>query len=99
MRRAFAEEHPEAVAKFLEEYAASTDYANSHAAETAVLVEKLDIVKAAVAEKALPGCNLVCITGDAMKAAVSGYLQTLYDLKPEAVGGAMPTDGFYRTDK
>ena len=99
VRRAFAEEHPEAVAKFLEEYAASTDYANSHAAETAVLVEKLDIVKAAVAEKALPGCNLVCITGDAMKAAVSGYLQTLYDLKPEAVGGAMPTDGFYRTDK
>ena len=99
VRRAFAEEHPEAVAKFLEEYAASTDYANTHAAETAVLVEKLDIVKAAVAEKALPGCNLVCITGDAMKAAVSGYLQTLYDLKPEAVGGAMPTDGFYRTDK
>ena len=84
-----------AVAKFLEEYAASTDYANTHAVETAVLVEKLGIVKAAVAEKALPGCNLVCITGQEMKTAVSGYLQTLYDLKPEAVGGAMPTDGFY----
>ena len=95
VRKAFADEHPEAVAKFLEEYAASTDYANTHAAETAVLVEKLGIVKAAVAEKALPGCNLVCITGQKMKTAVSGYLQTLYDLKPEAVGGAMPTDGFY----
>ena len=95
VRKAFADEHPEAVAKFLEEYAASTDYANTHAAETAVLVEKLGIVKAAVAEKALPGCNLVCITGQEMKTAVSGYLQTLYDLKPEAVGGAMPTDGFY----
>lgn len=95
VRKAFADEHPEAVAKFLEEYAASTDYANTHAAETAVLVEKLGIVKAAVAEKALPGCNLVCITGQEMKTAVSGYLQTLYDLKSEAVGGAMPTDGFY----
>ena len=95
VRKAFADEHPEAVAKFLEEYAASTDYANTHAAETAVLVEKLGIVKAAVAEKALPGCNLVCITGQEMKTAVSGYLQTLYDLKPEAVGGAMPTDVFY----
>ena len=95
VRKAFADEHPEAVAKFLEEYAASTDYANTHAVETAVLVEKLGIVKAAVAEKALPGCNLVCITGQEMKTAVSGYLQTLYDLKPEAVGGAMPTDGFY----
>ena len=95
VRKAFADEHPQAVAKFLEEYAASTDYANTHAAETAALVEKMGIVSAAVAEKALPGCNLVCITGQEMKTAVSGYLQTLYDLKPEAVGGAIPTDGFY----
>lgn len=96
VRKAFADEHPEAVAKFLKEYAASTDYANSNPAETAALVEKLGIVNAAVAEKALPKCNLVCITGAEMKTAVSGYLQTLYDLKPEAVGGAMPGDGFYR---
>lgn len=96
VRKAFADEHPEAVAKFLEEYAASTDYANSNPAETAALVEKLGIVNAAVAEKALPKCNLVCITGAEMKTAVSGYLQTLYDLKPDAVGGAMPGDGFYR---
>ena len=95
VRKDFADEHPEAVAKFLKEYAASTDYANSNPAETAALVEKLDIVNAAVAEKALPKCNLVCITGAEMKAAVSGYLQTLYDLKPDAVGGAMPGDGFY----
>ena len=95
VRKAFADEHPEAVAKFLKEYAASTDYANSNPAETAALVEKLGIVNAAVAEKALPKCNLVCITGAEMKTAVSGYLQTLYDLKPDAVGGAMPGDGFY----
>ena len=95
MRKAFADEHPQAVAKFLEEYAASTDYANTHAAETAALVEKMGIVSAAVAEKALPGCNLVCITGKEMKTAVNGYLQTLYDLKSESVGGAMPADGFY----
>ena len=95
VRKDFADEHPEAVAKFLEEYAASTDYANYNPAETAALVEKLDIVNAAVAEKALPKCNLVCITGAEMKTAVSGYLQTLYDLKPDAVGGAMPGDGFY----
>ena len=95
VRKAFADEHPQAVAKFLEECAASTDYANTHAAETAALVEKMGIVSAAVAEKALPGCNLVCITGKEMKTAVNGYLQTLYDLKSESVGGAMPTDGFY----
>lgn len=99
VRKAFADEHPEAVDKFLEEYAASTEYANAHPAETAVLIEKKGIVAAAVAEKALPACNLVCITGGEMKTAVSGYLQTLYDLNPEAVGGSMPADGFYRTGK
>ena len=94
-RKAFADEHPAALAAFLEDYAASTEYANEHPAEAAVLVEKYGIVKAAVAEKALPQCNLVCITGVDMKVAVGGYLQTLYDLKTEAVGGAMPGDGFY----
>lgn len=95
VRREFAEAHPDAVAKFLEEYAASVDYVNANPAEAAVLVEAQGIVKAAVAEKAIPYCSLVCITGADMKAAVSGYLQTLYDLKPETVGGAMPDDGFY----
>ena len=58
-------------------------------------LKKLEELRAAVAEKAIPYCSLVCITGADMKTAVSGYLQTLYDLKPETVGGAMPDDGFY----
>ena len=95
VRREFAEAHPDAVAKFLEEYAASVDYVNENPTEAAVLVEAQGIVKAAVAEKAIPNCSLVCITGADMKTAVSGYLQTLYDLKPETVGSAMPDDGFY----
>ena len=94
-RKEFADAHPAALAAFLEDYSASTDYANSDPGGASVLVEKYGIVKAAVAEKALPQCNLVCITGVDMKVAVSGYLQTLYDLKPEAVGGTMPADAFY----
>lgn len=54
VRREFAEAHPDAVAKFLEEYAASVDYVNENPAEAAVLVEAQGIVKAAVAEKASP---------------------------------------------
>lgn len=95
VRAAFAEEHPEAVAKFLEEYSASTDYANSNVAEAAVLVEKYDIVKAAIAEKAIPYCNMVCIAGEEMKTALSGYLDILYQQNPAAVGGTLPADDFY----
>ncbi|MBQ6550022.1 MAG: ABC transporter substrate-binding protein [Lachnospiraceae bacterium] len=95
VRKAFAEEHPEAVASFLEEYAASTAYANENAADAAALIEKYGIVKAPIAEKALPYCNIVCITGNEMKTKTEGYLQVLFDLNPQAVGGALPGEDFY----
>ena len=57
------------------------------------------IEKAPVAAKALPYCNIVCIAGDEMKTALSGYLQVLYDANPKSVGGALPADDFYYTGK
>ncbi|MBR4942109.1 MAG: ABC transporter substrate-binding protein, partial [Clostridia bacterium] len=53
------------------------------------------IVGAAVAEKAIPYCNLEYIDGQEMKAAVSGYLKVLYDADPASVGGTLPDNGFY----
>lgn len=95
VRKAFAEENPDAVAAFLAEYAASAEYVNANVAEAAQLVGQYEIVDAAIAEKAIPYCNIVCITGDEMKTSVDGYLQTLYDQNPKAVGGAMPGEDFY----
>lgn len=95
VRTAFAQENPEALAAFLEEYAASTQYINENVAEGAQLVGQYEIVEAAVAEKAIPYCNIVCITGSDMQTMVTGYLQTLYDQNPQAVGGAMPGDDFF----
>ena len=54
-----------------------------------------DITKAGVATKAIPFCNIVCISGDEMKAMTSGYLQILFDANPASVGGTMPADDFY----
>ena len=50
---------------------------------------------AAIAEKAIPGCMLVCQTGRDMKAALGGYLQVLADADASAVGGKLPADDFY----
>lgn len=94
-RTAFVEEHPQLVEKFLDEYKASTEYANSNVTETAAIVESLDIVKAAVAEKALPKCNITFVDGEEMKTALSGYLQILFDQNPASVGGALPAEDFY----
>lgn len=95
VRSQFAEEHPQAVSDFLDDFRASTEFANSSVAETAALVEKYGIVKAAVAEKAIPYCNLVCITGNEMKESLAGYLRILFEQNPKSVGGTLPAESFY----
>lgn len=94
-RTEFIEQYPEAVEEFLEKYAASVDYVNSNVAEAAQLVEKYGIITAAVAEQAIPKCNIVCITGEEMRDKLSGYLDVLYEQVSESVGGAVPADDFY----
>ncbi len=95
VNKAFAEEQPEAVSAFLAEYRASTEYVNANVEEAAALVEKQDIVKAAVAKKALPKCNIVFITGEDMKTRVSAYLDVLHGQEPNSVGGELPGEDFY----
>ena len=95
VRTAFLKEHPEAVKTFLNEYAASTQFVNEHPEEAAQLVEQYIGVKAPIAEKAIPACNIVCLTGDEMKAAAEGYLSVLFALNDKTVGGALPGDDFY----
>lgn len=94
-RSDFVEAYPEQISVFLDEYKQSTEYANSNVAEAAQLVEKYGIVKAAIAEKAIPYCNITFIEGAEMKDAVEGYLTVLFDQNPKSVGGALPDDGFY----
>ena len=96
VRKAYAEEHPDVVAAFLADYAQSVNAANTDLDGTAALCEEQGVVaKAAIAKKALPNCNIVCLTGEELKADVSGYLQVLYDASPAAVGGKLPDDNFY----
>ena len=101
-RADFVEEHPAAVEEFLTSYAESVEWVNANTAEAAELIGGYDIVDAAVAEKALPYCNIVCITGSEMKDMLSGYLQVLFDAAPASVGqdaetgeGGLPGDDFY----
>ncbi len=95
VRKEFAEKNPEVFQSFLNEYKASTEYVNQNPAEAAQLVEYYGIVKAAVAEKAIPHCNITYIEGEEMKTALSGYLQVLFDMNPAAVGGKLPGEDFY----
>ena len=95
-RKDFVDAHPGAVAAFLEAYAESVSWVNENPADAAELIAQYGILDAApVAEKALPYCNIVCLTGSEMKEKLSGYLQVLYEAEPASVGGALPEDEFY----
>lgn len=96
VRREFLQEHEDAVKLFLEDHQESTAFTSSNLEEAAQLVADAGIVeKAAIAKEALPFCNIVCITGQEMKDALSGYLGVLYEQDAASVGGQMPGDDFY----
>ncbi|MEG0133645.1 MAG: MqnA/MqnD/SBP family protein [Clostridium sp.] len=94
-RNEFIKENNVAFQKFLEDYKKSTDYVNSNIDEASTLIEKYDIVPAAVAKKAIPLCNITYVDGNDMKTKVSGYLKVLFNQNPQSVGGTLPDDEFY----
>ena len=96
VRKAFAEEHPAAVAQFVLDHQASVKTAEENPADAAALIEEYGIVKAAVAQQVIEHFNpMVATTGEEMQTWVSGYLEMLYEIAPDAVGGKLPDEGFY----
>ena len=96
VRNSFATQNPEAVAQFMTDYAASTEWVNANPADAAPLIVAAGIVPdPALAEKAIPLCYITFVSGAEMKSALSGYLQVLFNADPKSVGGSMPGDDFY----
>ena len=95
-RKEVIEANKEAFDVFLKDYQASAEYVTANVDEAAAWVAEYGIVaKEPLAKKALPQCNITCVTGEEMKSLVENYCQVLFDANPAAVGGAMPDDGFY----
>lgn len=100
VRKAFLQEHPEAVEDFLKEHALSAEAINTDAATGAALAVAAGIVaKEPIAQKAIPQCNITCVAGEEMKRALSAYLDVLADFNAELIGGQIPADDFYYLGK
>ncbi len=92
----YIKENPKAVAKFLEEYAASIEFAKTNIEEAAEHCATYKITASkAIAQKAIPTCNLCYVVGNGMKTNVNGYFNVLFTADPNSIGGAMPKDDLY----
>ena len=95
VNKAFADEHPAELKKFLKDYKASVDFISAGSDEAIEMIVNAGILpKAGVAKKALPKCNICCITGNDMKDAISVFYQKLYDYDSKSIV-ALPDEGFY----
>lgn len=96
IRKEFAENNKAAVEQFVKDYAASVQFVNDNPKEGAELIAKYEIVpSAAIAEKAIPNCKMVTITGSEMKTKTQAFLQILFDSDAKSIGGALPGEDFY----
>lgn len=96
VRKEFAQQNPDAVKAFLNEYEASVKFVNESPTEAAKSVAENEIMpNAEIVEKAIPNCNIVCITGEEMRAYAQKVYDVLFAANPKSVGGALPADDFY----
>ncbi len=96
---AFAEEHPAEIKQFLADYKASVEYISAGSEDAVNMIVNAGILpKAAIAQKALPKCNLCFIAGEDMKPVMNTFCEKLSAFNPASVG-AVPDDGFYYISK
>lgn len=94
--RAFAEEHPAELSQFLADYGASVESVIDDPESAAADIAAAGVfAQEAVAAKAIPNCNLCFITGEEMRSAMEEFLNIMYAVAPESIGGAVPDGGFY----
>jgi NitT/TauT family transport system substrate-binding protein len=92
----FLESNKAAVDEFIKVHKDSTERALADVEGTAALVVEQGIIaKEPLAQKAIPNCNIVCITGSDIRSTLEGYLKVLYEQDPKSVGGSLPEQSFY----
>lgn len=84
------------VQAFMEDYRKSVEMVNAQPDKAAEAIAKAGILpSAAIAQKAIPLCNIVCVEGETMKNQLAPFYQILFTANPMSVGGKLPDEGLY----
>jgi NitT/TauT family transport system substrate-binding protein len=96
VRNAFLAEHPDIVKEFLAAQNDSVNLVNRENEEAARLTVKYGLIDSReIARKAIPNCYLVCLTNEDLRVALTIYLEVIYGVNPESVGGLVPGNNFF----
>ncbi len=96
VRKEFAEEHPEIVTQFMNEYESSVNWVNENPGEASHLIEKNELgLTAKAAENAIPRSNMKLVKTSDCKNIIEFYLNVFNGFSPQSIGGAMPDEDFY----
>lgn len=95
VRTEWAKLHPLELAKFLSDYKASIQYVNTEAEAASAMLETYFGTAAAVAQRAIPHCNLVYIDGEQMKTQLGNFYAQIIEMPGVNMGDQLPDDAFY----
>lgn len=103
-RKAFAEEKADDLKVLLGDLAGSADFVNSSPSEAAeLIVEKGFIGDVEIAEAAIPNCGISHYTGkegtEAGANILKAFNETMFEMNPASVGGAVPDENLYYREK
>lgn len=95
-RADFVNNNSDLVKKFLTAYESSVNTVNSDYATAAELIVAAGLApKAALVTKALPRCNITCLTGEEMKTSLNAFWTAMFNVIPSSIGGAVPDNAIF----
>ncbi|MBR3687269.1 MAG: ABC transporter substrate-binding protein [Clostridia bacterium] len=96
VRTEWADAHPKELEQFLSDYEDSIQFTISDPKGASVCIAEAGIfAQAAVAEQAIPKCNIVFVDGEEMASALDVFFAKLYAINPKSVGGKIPDSKIY----
>jgi len=96
VKRSLAEDHPDVVKNFIQEFNNNIDWIKSHQAEAGGLMVKHQMLPdSAAAVASIPRCNLGYSKEPELKKQVLSFYRVLFDLNKDVLGGKIPDENFF----
>jgi NitT/TauT family transport system substrate-binding protein len=95
-QRTFIEERPQMLETLLLDVQNSIDFVNNSPDAPALIYERGFIPDIEIAERAIPGCNLVFFEDRQQGSLLlRAFLEILYEIDAESIGGNLPDEDFF----